>query len=363
MKVFISWSKEKSEKYAIRTKALLESVTPKIESFVSEVDIYAGEDVQDKIIQKIVECDKLVLCFTRENKRAPWLLFEAGYARALKKTVIPLLFDPDSNWHSWVDNPMNVAREVNFNHPDFVSTFINTFGVSDTPSNRKKINAYMLSINEIKENFRAIDICCEDLVEKLAHHDAFVAESPTFRDKTAHFLTGFESFDLLKIVTESFRYTGKHLWVYGRKNMKLFSGNFQTFLTYLKEKAAYEHLGMDGIDFRCLFLDPESEEVERAHLHQNIFKLELETTILRARGAIGDNTQLRECFKFYSNKREEVIIRLDNSIILARPNFDANGRPQILTDSAFEVFGAMSPKGQECIKKFEEVWANAKPMY
>ena len=115
MNIFISWSKTKSMEYAKRTKKLFEELDPSINAFVSEVDIVGGEDVQEKIIDKITDCDKLVLCFTKENKKSPWLLFEAGYARGLKKTVIPILFDNDPNWHSWIDNPMNIARELRVN--------------------------------------------------------------------------------------------------------------------------------------------------------------------------------------------------------------------------------------------------------
>ena len=35
---------------------------------MSEDNISAGEKVQEKIIQKISECDKVLLCFTRDNK-------------------------------------------------------------------------------------------------------------------------------------------------------------------------------------------------------------------------------------------------------------------------------------------------------
>ena len=52
--------------------------------------------------------DVYILCFTSDNKKSPWLLYEAGYASGLHKRVIPILFDKDSLWHSWIDNPMNV---------------------------------------------------------------------------------------------------------------------------------------------------------------------------------------------------------------------------------------------------------------
>ena len=361
MNVFISWSKAKSMQYALKTKTLLEKLNHSINAFVSEVDIHGGEDVQDKIIQKITECDKLVLCFTKENKKSPWLLFEAGYARGLQKTVIPLLFDEDPNWHSWIDNPMNIAREINFNHKNFSSLFFECFEIPNSEIGRQELQRYKKSILDTKDKFRQVDIQCEDFVDKLAHNESFVVENPFYRDKTAFFLTGFESFDLYKTIIESFIYTGKYLWIYGRKNMKLFGGSFGSFFKYLEEKSSFD--GMEGIDFRCLFLDPDSPEVEKAHIQQDIFKSELVATILRAKSVVKDNTKIQKCFKLYSNKREEIIIRLDNCIIYAKPNFDANGYPQLLTNSGFEVFSAKSEKGKECIKKYENIWNNARDMF
>lgn len=361
MNIFISWSKAKSMQYALRTKALLESLDPSINVFVSEVDIHGGEDVQEEIIHRIIECDKLVLCFTKENKKSPWLLFEAGYARGLRKTVIPMLFDDDPNWHSWVDNPMNIAREVNFNNKNFSSVFFDCFGIISSEKNKQKLQRYRKTILDIKDKFRQVDIQCEDFVDKLTHNETFIVENPFYRGKTAFFLSGFESFDLYKTIIDSFMYTGKYLWIYGRKNMKLFGGSFNSFFKYLEEKASFD--GMAGIDFRCLFLDPDSPEVEKAHLQQDIFKSELTATILRAKSVVQDNLQLQKCFKLYSNKREEIIIRLDNCIIYDRPNFDANGYPQLLTNSGFEVFSVKSDKGKECIKKYENVWNSAKNMF
>ncbi len=359
MEVFISWSKSKSMEFAIKTKELLEHVNPKMNVFVSQVDIHAGEDVQEKIIEKIKACDKLVLCFTKENKKSPWLLFEAGYARGINKTVIPILFDEDPNWHSWIDNPMNIAREISFNSKNFTDTLLSSFNISDTKANRNKVEKYIKAILDIKENFREVDIKCEDLVGKLSHNASFIVENPFYQNKVAHFLTGFESFDLYKIIIDSFMYTGKYLWIYGRKNMKLLSGNFQDFFRYLEEKT-YSSKGMSGIDFRCLFLDPSSDEVNRAHSREEIFKTELNACILRAKDIINNNVELEKCFKLYSNKREEIIIRLDNSIIYSRPIFDAHGRPQLLTNTGFEVFSVESQKGQECIEKYEKIWSNAK---
>ena len=136
--------------------------------------------------------------------------------------------------------------------------------------------------------------------------------------------------------------------------MKLFGGNFKELFEYLEEKSVNED--MYGIDFRCLFLNPESDEVKYAHKQQDIFFQELDATIKRAKHQIGDNLILQRCFRMYSNRREEVIIRLDNCIIYSKPHFDENGQPQIITDTKFEVFSVASQRGQQCIKKYCTIW-------
>lgn len=65
------------------------------------------------------------------------------------------------------------------------------------------------------------------------------------------------------------------------KNMKLFGGNFNELFQYLDEKSMMPN--MDGIDFKLMFLNPDSDEVNFAHKDQDIFKSELRTTMLRAK--------------------------------------------------------------------------------
>ena len=55
--------------------------------------------------------------------------------------------------------------------------------------------------------------------------------------------------------------------------MKLFGGNFNDLFEYLEEKS--ENEDMFGIDFRCLFLNPTSEEVKFAHKQQDIFLMKV----------------------------------------------------------------------------------------
>lgn len=356
--IFISWSKSKSRDLAYLLKNFLESFD--VLAFVSERDILAGEDVQSKINQRINECDILVLCFTHENKKSPWLLYEAGLARGLNKKVIPILFDKDPHWDSWIDNPMNYAREINLSSPNFVISFINGFELHDSKFIRGALEQFLSDVYEIKEKYRQIDAQCEEFVEKLASLEEFQVRSPIYRNKTACFLTGFETVALWKNIVDSFLYTGKYLWIYGRKNMKLILHHAELF-QYLNEKALHDD--MDGIDFKCLFLNPESSEVKVAHRDPDILSSELNTTIKRASNLIGDNQRLKKCFRKYSHRRDEIIIRIDNAILYSKPHFDSNGVPNLITNSMFEVFSATSERGKECCQKYIDIWDNALPMF
>ena len=358
-KIFISWSKEKSKDCAIATKKLLENLNPKVHAFLSETDIMAGENVQEAIIEEINKCDILILCFTEDNKKSPWLLFEAGYAKGKQKIVVPLLFDEDMQWHSWIDNPMNIVREIKFESTSFKKDICELIEVNSLKETQDEFfQIYFREIKTIKDKHRLIDIECVDIINKLSSDKKFLINSPYYDEKKAIFLSGFESFEMYKAIIDCFLTSGKYLWFFGRKNMKLFSGNFDYFFNFLKNNSSKK--GINGIDFRCLFLDPNSDEVLLAHKNQEIFKSELKNTIIRATDVVGKDNNLKKCLRLYSCKRDEIIIRVDNCIIYSKPYFDSFGRPELITNSGFEVFSVKSKKGKECIKKFKEIWDNSK---
>jgi hypothetical protein len=97
MKIFISWSGERSEALAKALREWLPLVLHFVEPWLSQSDIQAGERWSVEIAKELGNCNFGVICITRENLSAPWILFEAG---ALAKSmqdgrVIPLLLDLD----------------------------------------------------------------------------------------------------------------------------------------------------------------------------------------------------------------------------------------------------------------------------
>ncbi len=95
MKVFISWSGNRSHKVALVFREWLPSVIQDIVPYVSSEDIDKGARWSTDIAKELSDSTFGILCVTRDNMNAPWLMFEAG---ALSKTiekafVNPFLFD------------------------------------------------------------------------------------------------------------------------------------------------------------------------------------------------------------------------------------------------------------------------------
>jgi len=361
MKVFISWSKSKSRDFALKTKELIEKANKGVDVFVSETDIIPGEKVQTKILEKIATCDSLIICMTRENKKSPWLLYEAGFANGKDKIVIPMLFDNDPNWHSWIDNPLNVSRELNFNSTDFKSNLRKVFFLdpnADLDYADFLIKNYINDIRKLQDEHRLVPVECEDFVDKLINHKSFLAENPKYLNQEAHFISGFETHELYECLVESFLETGKYLWIYGRKNMKLLS-NFPKLFSYIQDASNNSNDSIKGIDFRCLFLDPSYEKLHEEHPDPELLNVELSGMILRAKSKLRENSNLKGSFRMYSHKREEIIIRIDNTILYTRPRFDIYGKPEIITNIGFQVFSVDSIKGQECLNKFLSIWEDS----
>lgn len=95
MKVFISWSGERSKALATAFREWLPLVLHYIEPWLSEADIEAGERWAQSVATELVASNFGIICITSENITSPWVLFEAGALTKSLETsrVIPLLLD------------------------------------------------------------------------------------------------------------------------------------------------------------------------------------------------------------------------------------------------------------------------------
>ena len=97
MKLFISWSGERSKALASALHDWFPLVLHYVEPWLSEADIEAGTRWADAVAKQLEACNFGIICITRENLASPWILFESGaLAKSIEGSrVIPLLLDLD----------------------------------------------------------------------------------------------------------------------------------------------------------------------------------------------------------------------------------------------------------------------------
>lgn len=94
MKIFISWSGERSKAIAEILREWLPSVIHAVQPWVSASDIEKGARWISNIAIELDQTKFGIICLTPENLDAPWIMFEAGaLSKALQTTyVCPFLF-------------------------------------------------------------------------------------------------------------------------------------------------------------------------------------------------------------------------------------------------------------------------------
>jgi hypothetical protein len=95
MKVFVSWSGERSRIVAEGFAAWIKDVLQAVRPFISTADIDRGAVWFNKIGTELETSNFGILVLTAENLGSPWIMFEAGaLAKHLEQSrVVPLLVD------------------------------------------------------------------------------------------------------------------------------------------------------------------------------------------------------------------------------------------------------------------------------
>jgi hypothetical protein len=94
MKVFISWSGNQSKELGEAFRDWIPNVIQAVTPYFTPSDLEKGTRWANDIAQELENSSIGLLCITRENTRAPWLMFEAGaLSKCLEKAqVCPILF-------------------------------------------------------------------------------------------------------------------------------------------------------------------------------------------------------------------------------------------------------------------------------
>lgn len=172
MKVFLSWSGDKSHKVALVFRDWLPSVIQSIVPYVSSEDIDKGARWSSDIAQELEDSTFGILCVTKENLSAPWLNFEAG---ALSKTmdkslVCPFLFNVK---RSEVEGPVLQFQSTIFEKKD-IKKLLQALNIASDP----------LGLTEEKLN-QAFDVWYPQLEEKLKKLADSKDVSETTQDESA----------------------------------------------------------------------------------------------------------------------------------------------------------------------------------
>src|SRR5437764_4301388 len=78
MKVFISWSGERSKALAEALYSWLPNVIQAVQPWMSANDIEKGTRWRSGLANELEQASISIICLTPENLDAPWLNFEAG---------------------------------------------------------------------------------------------------------------------------------------------------------------------------------------------------------------------------------------------------------------------------------------------
>ena len=84
MKIFLSWSGDRSGAVAAAFREWLPNVIQALQPWLSSANIDQGTRWSSEVAAQLQETRVGIICLTPENISAPWLLFESG---ALSKTL------------------------------------------------------------------------------------------------------------------------------------------------------------------------------------------------------------------------------------------------------------------------------------
>lgn len=357
--VFLSWSGERSRRVASALVDWLPRVIQSIRPWTSDEHIFKGDRWFKEIGSNLGSHNVGIICVTPENHKAPWLLFEAGaLSNAIGRAkVCPFLL---GMLKSELEGPLQQFQATVFERKDVLKLL-------------KSLNSTLgeNSIDDavLKDAFNQRWPDLEKAVSKIAklpiNGDATTVSSvikavsqsglsaPRIGDH-ACFGAGFESHSLYTTVTSL---ATKRLYVFGRKNRKLFDKEHADFFISLAERIA------NGLDFRVLFLDPDApcHIIKCAH-HDDDLGDQIRRSFKNASEALTQaNVGIEKHCRLYNAQRTVSMIIVDDAILCSPIKLDKDGRAKPLTKVPFCVVGARSGHGQGLLEMFMSFWSAATP--
>lgn len=363
MEVFISWSGKRSKSFAKNLKRFLKDVLHPIKPWFSSEDIYKGNRWSVEIGKKLDQCSYGLICLTPENQERPWIQFEAGaISKSIKDgKVFPILTCGLGN--ADLKGPLTQFQSTIYNKVDFFKliTVLN-----------EGMDEYKKEPEHLKSSFEHFWDKFADKVNRELSEIQFSNTSDIFPQilealqsssdlpspeigMNTYFKSGFESH---VIYNTALRLAKNRLLIFGRKNRKLFDKEYDSFFQKLN------HRLKGNFEFKCLFLNPESEEnvLKRAHEDED-FLQQLDNSIESAISVSQkNNIDVDEVFRFYDFQRAFSYIIVDDAILFRPIEYDDNGFTKRLTKASFTLTSTTTSDGKILLENFEKYWRRGKKM-
>lgn len=370
MQIFLSWSKPKSKEIAIEMRRFLLGLFKNdITIWMSSESIKFGTYSLPTIANALRDSDKCISIITQSNYESPWILYEAGaiagHKDALdiseKSIVVPILFD-DIDADKLKTSPLCQFQFVVFSKINIqklvrqINEETNSYLDIDVLNDQFELNWTSLNdrVTEILCRYSVcgnIPVTCDFLIEELGRKNF---PSP-FCGNVIQYETDFETQKLYEVLLEN---ADKRLWIFGRKNRKLFATENRDFFSDLKRRKE------NGFDFRCLFLNPNKKELLKKAQRNNNFENNLNNCIDTAKNVLLDAGIIpKEVCKFYSIIRTEEIIIIDNVVIFSIISYDDDNYPKPLTKASFSISDIETAIGKKYYNKFIELWKHGEEFY
>ncbi len=367
MNIFLSWSKPKSKEIAFEMKTFLEGLfRNQVTIWMSTESISFGSMSMLDINRALKSSDICIALITEENVTAPWIMYETGAIASnnfseksgkSKDAVIPIVFD-NVNANTFNGHPLNQFQRLTFKRDTMLKLIvqlndrINAFSNEQTLKTQFTLNWSMLNRN-VKSIIRKYSlkakhcVTCDFLVEAFDKEN-FPAPD---RGNIIKYDSGFETQKLYEILL---RLADKRLYVFGRKNRKLFSTENRSYFEDLNRRIE------NGFDFKCMFIDPSYTGIKKAQKGDN-FSKKLITCLCEAEEVLTNNdVDPQNVCKLYSCERTEHIIIIDNVVLYSPITYSNDEYPHPLTKAPFYILDIDNPIGQKYYKHFEDVWTNSK---
>jgi hypothetical protein len=132
MKLFLSWSGERSQAMAEALRDWLPKVIQAIQPWMSAVDIDRGARWSSDIAVELEQTSFGILCLTPENLTSAWIHFEAGaLSKTLEKTLVcPYLFELEP---ADLNGPLVQFNAAKANKEDTWKLLLTINDVQETP--------------------------------------------------------------------------------------------------------------------------------------------------------------------------------------------------------------------------------------